>query len=233
MTNTLQAPLLVDKTPLSSIDSLRLYQPEALEEYYGGKWAVQGARLLAIVGPILSFALGLGWDKLTGNLARHQAQRAQQLLNMLTKLGPFYIKIGQALSTRPDLVPPVYLDALTQLQDNVAPFPTPQAFALIHEELGRPLTDVYDEISPEPIASASLGQVYKAKLKTGEAVAIKVQRPGLIPLVSLDLYVLRQILGWAKQKFPNIFKSDIVAILDEFGTKLFEEMDYVQEGRNA
>jgi len=211
----------------------RYYKPDAIEEYYRDRWGDQVRRVFQVLGPILFFILQLGLDRMTGQLSQNQPQRARQLLQIMNGLGPFYIKIGQALSTRPDLVPPAYLEQLTQLQDNVPPFPNEEAFALITEELGQTPAEVYQTISAQPIASASLGQVYRGTLKTGEEVAIKVQRPELLPVVTLDLFLLRRSLAWAKGNFPKIFKSDVVAILDEFGTKLFEEMDYIQEGRNA
>ncbi|MFM6201837.1 MAG: AarF/UbiB family protein, partial [Dolichospermum sp.] len=102
------------------------------------------------------------------------------------KLGPAYIKIGQALSTRPDLVPPVYLEELTKLQDQLPAFPNEIAYQFIEEELGAPPGEIYAELSAQPIAAASLGQVYKGKLKTGEEVAIKVQRPDLRERITID-----------------------------------------------
>ncbi|HEY9661015.1 MAG TPA: AarF/ABC1/UbiB kinase family protein, partial [Allocoleopsis sp.] len=151
---------------------------------------------------------------------------------ILTCLGPAYIKVGQALSTRPDLVPPNYLDELTKLQDQLPPFPNEIAFQFIKEELGEHPEEIYAEISESPVAAASLGQVYKGKLRSGETVAIKVQRPGLAQQITLDLYILRQIATWAAQNVKRV-RSDLVGIMDEFGARIFEEMDYTQEGRNA
>ncbi|MFM7711799.1 MAG: AarF/UbiB family protein, partial [Microcystis sp.] len=110
------------------------------------------------------------------------------LRQILTCLGPTFIKVGQALSTRPDLVRKDFLDELVKLQDQLPPFDNDIAFALIETELGMPVEKAYREISPTPVAAASLGQVYKAILPTGEEVAVKVQRPGLRALLSLDLY---------------------------------------------
>jgi predicted unusual protein kinase regulating ubiquinone biosynthesis (AarF/ABC1/UbiB family) len=151
---------------------------------------------------------------------------------LLTKLGPAYIKIGQALSTRPDLVPPIYLEELTKLQDQLPAFPNEIAYQFIKEELGGSPEDIYSEISPHPIAAASLGQVYKGRLKTGEEVAIKVQRPDLRERITIDLYILRILAGWV-QKNVNRVRSDLVGILDELGSRIFEEMDYIREGENA
>jgi len=151
---------------------------------------------------------------------------------MLTNLGPAYIKIGQALSTRPDLVPPVYLDELTRLQDQLPPFPNDIAYHFIELELGAPAEEVFAELSADPVAAASLGQVYKGRLKTGEAVAVKVQRPGLAGRITLDLFILRQLAKFATNNISRI-RSDLVAIMDEFGARIFEEMDYTHEGENA
>ncbi len=208
------------------------YDPMAIADYYSARPLQVIGRMIGIVMPFVLFALGLWWDKQTGRIEKNQQRRAEQLRDILTKLGPAYIKIGQALSTRPDLVPPVYLEELTRLQDQLPPFPNEVAFQFIEEELGDRPENIYAELSPEPIAAASLGQVYKGKLKTGETVAVKVQRPGLAELITLDLYILRQAATWVASTFKQI-RSDLVGIMDEFGARIFEEMDYTQEGRNA
>jgi predicted unusual protein kinase regulating ubiquinone biosynthesis (AarF/ABC1/UbiB family) len=150
----------------------------------------------------------------------------------LTGLGPAYIKVGQALSTRPDLVPPVFLEELALLQDQLPPFPNEIAYQFIEEELGARPQEIYAELTPQPVAAASLGQVYKGKLKTGEIVAVKVQRPGLAKRIALDVYILRSLARWAQNNIKQI-RSDLVAIMDEFGSRIFEELDYSLEGRNA
>jgi predicted unusual protein kinase regulating ubiquinone biosynthesis (AarF/ABC1/UbiB family) len=213
-------------------NSWRNYDPEIIGEYYRSRWWEVWSRTVSIFLPMIIFALNIWWDKTWGNLAKNQAKRAVQMRKLLTKLGPAYIKIGQALSTRPDLVPPTYLEELTRLQDKIPPFPNEIAFRFIEEGLGDSPYYIYDEISSEPIAAASLGQVYKGKLKTGEIVAIKVQRPGLVENIALDLYVMRGLCQWAQNTFKQI-RSNLVAITDEFATRIFEEMDYENEGRNA
>jgi predicted unusual protein kinase regulating ubiquinone biosynthesis (AarF/ABC1/UbiB family) len=212
--------------------SWRNYDPEVIGEYYRSRWWEVWSRTVSIFLPMIVFALNIWWDKTWGKLAKNQAKRAVQMRNLLTKLGPAYIKIGQALSTRPDLVPPTYLEELTRLQDKIPPFPNEIAFRFIEEGLGDSPYYIYEEISSEPIAAASLGQVYKGKLKTGETVAIKVQRPGLVENIALDLYVMRGLCQWAQNTFKQI-RSNLVAITDEFATRIFEEMDYENEGRNA
>ncbi|MBW4698931.1 MAG: AarF/ABC1/UbiB kinase family protein [Aphanocapsa lilacina HA4352-LM1] len=208
------------------------YDPDLIARYAERRFGRVVWRFFQTLLPFVGFALMVQWDRLAGTVARHQQKRAVRLREILTRLGPTYIKIGQALSTRPDLVPPVYLDELTLLQDRLPPVPNEEAYALIRAGLGRDPREIYAEFDEVPIAAASLGQVYRARLTTGERVAIKVQRPNLIPLVSLDLYLQRGLLGWVERNVPQV-KSDLQAILDEFGRKLFEEMDYVQEGKNA
>ncbi len=208
------------------------YDPEMVANRYRGRfWHVAG-RLFDIVFPFLRFFVGLWWDRRTGSVAKNQRRRAVKMREILTKLGPAYIKIGQALSTRPDLVPPLYLEELSQLQDQLPPFPNEVAFRFIEEELGAPPSEIYAELSDNPVAAASLGQVYKGKLKTGELVAVKVQRPDLLERVALDIYLLRNLATWIQARVKRL-RSDLVAILDEFAARIFEEMDYSHEAQNA
>jgi predicted unusual protein kinase regulating ubiquinone biosynthesis (AarF/ABC1/UbiB family) len=155
-----------------------------------------------------------------------------QLRELLTRLGPTFIKIGQALSTRPDLVPPLFLEELTTLQDQIPSFPNEVAYRFIEEELGYSPEEIYAELSGDPIAAASLGQVYAGRLKTGEKVAVKVQRPDLIRRITLDVYLMRRLAAWARKNVKRV-RSDLVAITDELAGRIFEEINYCQEGRNA
>ena len=208
------------------------YNPEAIAAQYRHRfWKVWG-RMFSIVWTFLLFAISILWDRQTGQLETNQQKRAIKVREIVTGLGPAYIKIGQALSTRPDLVPPRYLEELTRLQDQLPPFPNELAFQFIEEELGARPDQIYAELTAQPIAAASLGQVYKGKLKSGETVAVKVQRPGLADQITLDLFILRRIAAWISNNFKRV-RSDLVGIMDEFGTRIFEEMDYNQEGRNA
>ncbi len=208
------------------------YDPDVISAYYRGRFFQVIGRVLTIFWTFFWFMLSLWWDRQTNQIQKNEAKRASRLREILTQLGPAYIKVGQALSTRPDLVPPSYLAELTQLQDQLPPFPNEIAFRFIEEELGDRPDQIYAELSENPLAAASLGQVYKGKLKSGETVAVKVQRPGLAQRITLDIYILRQIAGWASKNFKRI-RSDLVGIMDEFGARIFEEMDYTQEGRNA
>lgn len=212
---------------------LQGYDMEAIATYYNRRpWQVIW-RLIAVTFIFIGFLLGLQLDKLTGQSPQKLARRASQLRRIITKLGPTYIKVGQALSTRPDLVREDFLQELTKLQDQLPPFPNPQAFAILERELGRRISEVYRQVSKEPVAAASLGQVYKATLLTGEEVAIKVQRPNLIPVLTLDLHVLRLLARWASPFLPLNLGNDLEAVVDEFGIKLFEEIDYINESKNA
>ncbi|MBD2510248.1 AarF/ABC1/UbiB kinase family protein [Nostoc muscorum FACHB-395] len=209
-----------------------LYDPASIAEHYQNRPLQVLRRIFAVLGPTLSFAFGLWSDSKRGIVVKNDRRRATQLRVLLTQLGPAYIKIGQALSTRPDLVPTVYLEELTKLQDQLPPFPNELAYQFIKEELGAPPEEVYAELSAQPIAAASLGQVYKGKLKTGEEVAVKVQRPDLRERITIDLYILRNIAAWVQKTVKRV-RSDLVGILDELGDRIFEEMDYIHEGENA
>lgn len=208
------------------------YNPDAIVAYYNRRPWHTLSRLIRVLVPTLGFVLRIWWDKIRNRVRQNERTRAIQLRKILTKFGPTYIKIGQALSTRPDLVPATYLEELAFLQDQLPPFPNEVAYHFIEDELGKPPQEIYAYLSPEPVAAASLGQVYKGKLKTGEEVAVKVQRPDLIGDISLDVYIMRSLANWAQNNIKAI-RSDLVAITDEFAGRIFEEMDYTQEGRNA
>jgi predicted unusual protein kinase regulating ubiquinone biosynthesis (AarF/ABC1/UbiB family) len=213
-------------------DTWLKYDPASIAEYYSSQPLKVFARFIGIFFPMISFAFGLWVDKITNSSKKNLGKRATQIRNLLTKLGPAYIKIGQALSTRPDLVPPQFLEELAQLQDNIPAFSNEVAYQFIEEELGDRPEAIYAEISDLPIAAASLGQVYKGKLWSGETVAIKVQRPGLADSIALDLHVMRTLCIWLQANFKQI-RSNLVSIVDEFAERIFEEMDYENEGRNA
>ncbi|MEG4012640.1 MULTISPECIES: ABC1 kinase family protein [unclassified Microcoleus] len=208
------------------------YDPAAIAAQYRNRPLQVWGRLSSVVWTFFSFAFSLWWDKKRGRTAANQKRRAVRLREILSQLGPAFIKIGQALSTRPDLVPPAYLEELTTLQDQLPPFPNEVAYQFIQEELGAHPNEIYAEITADPIAAASLGQVYKGKLKTGEIVAIKVQRPGLAENIGLDIYILRRAAVWAQNSF-KIIRSDLAGIMDELGERIYEEMDYTHEGQNA
>ncbi|XP_072993478.1 uncharacterized aarF domain-containing protein kinase At1g71810, chloroplastic isoform X2 [Typha latifolia] len=158
--------------------------------------------------------------------------RAAELRMILLELGPAFVKIAQAVSSRPDVIPPAYLEELSLLQDRIAPFSTEVAFNMIEKELGLSIDMLFSEITPEPIAAASLGQVYQARLRSGgKVVAVKVQRPGVKAAISLDIYILRYIAGIVKRTAK--LNTDLQAVIDEWASSLFREMDYRAEARNG
>ncbi len=225
--------VLESQPPLPPTDNNTLrYDPEAIAAFYRKRPFQVWGRRLSVLWTFVWFGFSLWWDKQSGKAAKNERKRAARLREILTDLGPAFIKVGQALSTRPDLASPIYLDELTKLQDQLPAFPNEVAYHFIEEELGAPPEVIYTELTPNPIAAASLGQVYKGKLKTGETVAVKVQRPGLAESIALDIYILRRLAIFAHKNIQQL-RSDLVAIMDEFGTRIFEEMDYSQEGRNA
>lgn len=182
---------------------------------------------------VVRFAVFRGAQGTAQKESRLEKQAVWLKLNLI-RLGPTFIKIGQALGTRGDLLPLSYIKQLTLLQDQVPPFPTAEAYARIEAELGRSLQEAYAEIDAEPIAAASLGQVYRARLHTGEEVAIKVQRPALAELISFDISVLHKLVQLVNRHFPQANENaDWEGMLHEFSETILEEMDYVQEGRNA
>ncbi|XP_004502860.1 protein ACTIVITY OF BC1 COMPLEX KINASE 8, chloroplastic [Cicer arietinum] len=159
---------------------------------------------------------------------------AKWLKESILRLGPTFIKIGQQFSTRVDILPQEYVDQLAELQDQVPPFPSETAIAIVEEELGAPVRDVFDQFDYEPIAAASLGQVHRAKLK-GQEVVVKVQRPGLKDLFDIDLKNLRVIAEYLQKIDPKSdgAKRDWVAIYDECASVLYQEIDYTKEAANA
>ena len=162
-----------------------------------------------------------------------QQQLARRILNTLTGLGPCFIKVGQALSTRPDLVRRDWLEELTRLQDDLPAFPHAVALDRIEQELGAPAHELFEEFPDQPIAAASLGQVYKARLQGKAWVAVKVQRPNLTFILRRDLVLIRALGITAAPLLPLNLGFGLGDIIDEFGRSLFEEIDYVQEAANA
>ena len=170
-----------------------------------------------------------------GNSKNKNVQKnlSKYLLDVITDLGPCFIKLGQALSTRPDLVRQDWLTELTNLQDNLPPFDHKIALKIIQEELGAPAHELFDEFPDRPIASASLGQVYKAKTKNNNYLAVKVQRPNLYFLIRRDIVILRFLATTFSPFLPLNIGVGIGEIVDEFGKALFDEIDYQKEGENA
>ena len=162
-----------------------------------------------------------------------QNDLSKYLFNVITDLGPCYIKLGQALSTRPDLVRQDWLTELTNLQDNLPPFEHKIALKILEKELGSQANILFDDFPSEPIASASLGQVYKAKLSNNYYVAVKVQRPNLEFIIRRDVVILKLLANFLAPFLPLNIGVGIGEIIDEFGKALFEEINYEKEAINA
>jgi len=185
-----------------------------------------------VFGAAFTFMFFLWWDGRSPSAAT-QLKRAKWLVGKMLELGPTFIKVGQSLSTRIDLFPPPYVKALTELQDKVPAFDSKDAIAIIESELGKPVFTVYRDFSLEPLAAASLGQVHRARLHTGDEVVVKVQRPKLKELFDLDFIVCGQLIKVLRRYFKWMKQHDLKGIFDEFFTILYQEIDYRQEGKNA
>jgi aarF domain-containing kinase len=227
---------LVDIAPRDN-DSLPFdYDPQALKVFFSSRPTAVLTRVLQLMTVSAGFLVNVLGDQLfqRGKTnANLEVQRAAELRDLITSLGPFFIKIGQALSIRPDILSPRSMVELQKLCDKVPSFDSKIAFATIERELGRPVEEIFSEITPEPVAAASLGQVYKATLReTGETVAVKVQRPAVLETVSLDLYLARE-LGMIARRLNLSDRLDAVALLDEFAYRFYQELDYNLECQNG
>ena len=223
-----------DYTDFIEASGLLKYDPEIISKIYQKNPSRLFKRLWQTLIPIFLYIISVGWDKLTGQLKKESKARfrAKQLTSLLVELGPAFVKAGQALSTRPDIIPVILLEELSELQDQLPGFDGNKAMELIEEDLNKKIDEIFLTIDKDPISAASLGQVHKAVLKNKEIVAVKVQRPGLREQITLDLYIVRNIANWLKNNIGFI-RSDLVALIDELGKRVFEEMDYLNEAENA
>ncbi|GMI80328.1 ABC1-like kinase 3 [Hibiscus trionum] len=227
------AELQAEAKAMARAANASVYSPELLANKYGSRPVQAVKRTLEILVALGSFGTKLLFDQRNGTLDRNKRERAIELRSIFTRLGPTFVKLGQGLSTRPDLCPPEYLEELAELQDALPTFPDADAFSCIERELGMPIESIFSSISASPIAAASLGQVYKAQLKySGQTVAVKVQRPGIEEAIGLDFYLIRG-LGLFINKYVDIITTDVVALIDEFSRRVYQELNYVQEGQNA
>jgi ubiquinone biosynthesis protein len=174
-------------------------------------------------------------DRLESVAAEHGAAsaRGQHLREVLDELGPTFVKFGQLLSTRPDVVPPDIVVELRALQDDVRPFPFEQAERVIEEELGNTLERLFIDFEPTPVAAASIGQVHRATLPNGRRVAVKIQRPGAPRQIEADLGLLYQAARLVRERIRALDFVDTRQVVDEFARSIRKELDYRQEGRNA
>ncbi len=158
--------------------------------------------------------------------------RPQRLRMAFQELGPTYIKLGQILSTRPDLVPMEYIDELSKLQDKIPAFPFEQVRNVVNAEFGMPPEDLFDTLEEEPFASASIGQVHRAVLKDGESVAVKFQRPGIQKIIEVDLEIMLHLATLAEHHIEELSFHRPVKIVEEFAKTLEKEIDYKNEATN-
>ncbi|KAF3664007.1 putative histone h2a [Capsicum annuum] len=281
-----------------------VYDPASIAKYWGKRPRAVATRIIQLTSVAGGFLSRVAWDVINKKVKENEVARAIELREIVTSLGPAYIKLGQALSIRPDILSPVamvelqklcdkcscykaaraLIDSFFDLENSLSPFeemrlfllhdynsyywkrvalinvsrmldltcvlvtacigdlvtnsaqvpsfPDDVAMALIEEELGEPWSNIYSELSPSPIAAASLGQVYKGRLKeNGDVVAVKVQRPFVLETVTVDLFIIRN-LGLVLRKFPQV-SIDVVGLVDEWAARFFEELDYVNEGENG
>lgn len=212
------------------------YDPEALKAYFSKRPEAVAQRLFQIGKASSGYLTKVAIDGLLDRKddSAIKKQRAGDLRDVLTSLGPLFIKLGQALSIRPDILPPDSMVELQQLCDKVPVFDSKLAMQTITNELGKPPQELFEDLSAEPLAAASLGQVYKGKLRaTGDVVAVKVQRPFVLETVSLDLYLLREF-GMMLRRVPGREgKTDLVGLVDEFAGRFYDELDYRVECENG
>ncbi|KAJ6822412.1 uncharacterized protein M6B38_389380 [Iris pallida] len=209
-----------------------VYDPDIISAYWGKRPRAVATRIVQLLSVAGGFLSHLALDLITKKVKENEVARAIELREIVTSLGPAYIKLGQALSIRPDILSPAAMTELQKLCDKVPSFPDDLAMELIEEELGEPWQNIYSELTSSPIAAASLGQVYKGRLReTDELVAVKVQRPFVLETVTVDLFIIRK-LGSVLRRFPQI-SVDVVGLVDEWAARFFEELDYVNEGENG
>src|SRR5579871_4851541 len=161
------------------------------------------------------------------------SKRGQHLREVLDELGPTFVKFGQLLSTRPDVVPPDIVFELRALQDDVRPFPFEDIRRVVEAELGNTLERLFTEFDPVPVAAASIGQVHAATLPNGRRVAVKVQRPGAARQIESDIVLLYQAARLARERIRALDFIDAHQLVDEFARSIRKELDYRLEARNA
>lgn len=202
---------------------------------------MQIIRALQILGVILKHALrewrsrSLFLNAVFGKRkgARKQVHTTQERLRLtIEELGPTYIKFGQILADRPDMISERFRKELKKLQSKAIPLPDDLAISLIEKELGQPIADVFEWFDDRCLASASIGQTYRARLQTGEEVILKIQRPLIENKIKLDLYLMRHLARKAARTYPEMAAIDVVGLIDEFGENILKELNYYTEASN-
>lgn len=211
------------------------YDPKRAEEelfVQPVRWITRNAQIFI---PLSFFIIRVVSDILLKKEKINRQERAEELLDIISAQSPAIIKAGQALASRPDLLPKEYLDALQKLQDRCPAYPTDQAILLLEEELGMRFEEAFEIDSYEPVAAASIGQVYRGRLRSnGAEVAIKVQRPNCEAIIRTDLYILRWYSNFAQNLLKLVGRDiNLVSVIDDFGELIYREMDYRAEAVNA
>ena len=216
------------------------YDGELIDRYYRSRLLDVWERAIEIGSPLMGWWVMRKFDNMTARFRSEYdnnlrtARRAEDLKDAIVQGRSItFIKSGQALSLRPDIVKSAdYVRELCKLHDEVGTFPNDVAFSIMRTELGRDPHDVYLFDPPEPVASASIGQVFRATIRaTNQTVAVKVQRPDALQSAPIDMFILRSIAAIVKKQ--KKLRSNLVAIADEFGAQLWQELNYTQEGQNC
>ncbi|MEW5819068.1 MAG: AarF/ABC1/UbiB kinase family protein [Cyanobacteriota bacterium] len=228
--------------------SLQALKPKSFKDIFVNPYYLKALlRLLKVFSVFLKILIDYWYDKqkwtyfkqwiLTASIEHAESirrtKRARWLRDKILELGPTFIKIGQALSTRSDLLRREYVNELSKLQDKVPAFSLEIVEQTIVNELGKHPDELFDKFYTTPLAAASLGQVHRAKLITGEEVVVKIQRPDLIEIFNLDIAILKKVARFCRKYMAFARDRNWPEIVDEFGKTLFEEIDYVLEAKNA
>ena len=213
---------------------LNKYDATSAAAYFSVRPLMVLKRALEVFSLSAKFTTDLAFDFLNNKIDENSDTRSLELAKLLTNLGPSFIKIGQSLSIRTDILSPAYVRGLKSLQDQVPPFSSIEAREILESELGGKLESIFESPFPsEPIAAASLGQVYRARLKSsGQEVAVKVQRPDIMTQIALDMYLIRDIVAPILKRFFTL-NTDLVGVTDTWGIGFVDELDYTAEANNA
>jgi ubiquinone biosynthesis protein len=179
-----------------------------------------------------TYLTGVSSDKALGNNST-SGSKPEHLRLALEQLGTTFVKLGQILSTRADLLPPEYLTELTKLQDCASPVPFEAIKQTLDAELGRPIEEMFAEFDPKPVAAASIGQAHQAKLLDGTEVIVKIRRPGVVEQVNEDLEILKELAAAASKRWQFAHRYDLTGLVEEFSQTLRAELDYIREAHNA
>lgn len=217
-----------------------------IPEQFIPKFYKSGSRMREVAGVL--FKYGFFWVAEALDLTRYFPRRLREkvvtteeyrlplpvrIRRVIEELGPTYVKAGQLLSTRPDIVPPEVIRELSKLQDEVPPFDFARAQEVVEKELNRPIDTVFQSFARLPIASASIGQVHEAVLKDGREVVVKVQRPGIRETIEVDTYIMNRLAMHLEKMFWWARQYNLVERVEEFSKSIVREMDYTIEGQNA